>query len=257
MGDNVVSIERQGDIAVVHFNRGGRANALSFAIMDMLGEAALSFETDARVAAVVLSGAASIFSAGMDLADEAFDRLTAMDLAERRMLAEHGPRLARAWASIEAPTIAAIEGPCLAGGLALAAMLDFRVAAQNARFAAPEIQVAHNMGWHSVPRLVALVGVQATRRLLMAGEEWSADMAHKLGFVDRVVAPGDALTSALAMAGRLAGYPHTAARMIKRQIAAAAHGNEFAVSALDKDQQLVAWMSEDFTAARARFKKTK
>ncbi len=257
MTENAVSIEHRGDIALVRFDRGARANALSFAVMDMLTEAALSFESDARVAAVVLTGAEKIFSAGMDLADAAFDRLPAMALPERRMLAEHGPRLARAWAMIEAPTIAAIEGPCLAGGLALAAMLDFRVAAQNARFAAPEIQVAHNMGWHSVPRLVALVGAQPARRLLLAGEEWTADMAHKLDFVDRVVAPGDALTAAMAMAEKLASYPHTAARMIKRQIAAAAHGGEFAVSALDKDQQLVAWMSEDFAAARARFKRKK
>jgi enoyl-CoA hydratase/carnithine racemase len=257
MTDNIVSIEHRGDIAIVRFDRHARANALSFAIMDRLTEAALGFETDARVAAVVLTGAPAIFSAGMDLADPAFDRLPAMDLADRRMLAEHGPRLARAWASIEAPTVAAIEGPCLAGGLALAAMLDFRVAARNARFAAPEIQVAHNMGWHSVPRLVALVGAQATRRLLIAGDDWSADMAHRLGFVDRVVAPGEALTAAMALAERLAGYPRTAARMIKRQIIAAAHGNEFAVSALDKDQQLVAWMSEDFAAARARFKRGK
>jgi enoyl-CoA hydratase len=56
------------------------------------------------------------------------------------------------------------------GGLALAAMCDFRVAAKDARFGAPEIEVAHNMGWHTVPRLVAILGVQATRRILMTGE---------------------------------------------------------------------------------------
>jgi enoyl-CoA hydratase/carnithine racemase len=255
MSASVVGIERHGEIALVRFDRGERANALSFDVMDMLTEAALSFEADAKVAAVVLAGTPHIFSAGMDLADPAFDRLSQMSLAERRMLAEHGPRLARAWASIEAPTVAAIEGPCLAGGLALAAMLDFRVAAADARFGAPEVQVAHNMGWHSVPRLVALVGAQASRRLLLAGEEWTGDMAHKLGFVDRVVAKGKAVEGAMALAAQLAGYPHTAARMIKRQITAAAHGAEFALSALDKDQQLVAWMSEDFAAARARFKR--
>ncbi len=255
MTDKAVSIEHQGAIAIVRLDRGARANAMSFAIMDALADAARGFETDARVAAVVLTGTPTLFSAGMDLADEAFDRLAAMDLPERRMLAEHGPRLARAWSGIEAPTIAAIEGPCLAGGLALAAMLDFRIAAANARFAAPEIQVAHNMGWHSVPRLVSLVGVQATRRLLLAGDEWSGEEALKLGFADRLAEPGRALHEALAMAERIASFPRTAARMIKRQIAAAAHAGEFALSALDKDQQLVAWMSEDFAAARARFRR--
>ena len=59
----------------------------------------------------------------------AFDRIADMSFAERRMLAEHGPRLARAWAGIEAPTIAAVEGPCLAGGLALVAILGPALAA--------------------------------------------------------------------------------------------------------------------------------
>lgn len=251
--DRIVSIERHGDIAVVRFDRGGRANALSFAMMDELAAAALSFDTDATVRVVVLTGAARIFSAGMDLADPQFDRMATMSFAERRMLAEHGPRLARAWAGIEAPTIAAIEGPCLAGGLALAAMCDFRVAGAGARFGAPEIEVAHNMGWHTVPRLVAIVGVQATRRILMAGEQWSGEQAKAIGFVDWTAADGTALDKATEVAGRVAGYPAVAARMIKRQIEAAGHGMDWATSALDKDQQLSVWLSDDFEAARRRF----
>lgn len=251
--DTIVSIERLGEIAVVRFDRKGRANALSFAMMDDLAAAARSFEADAAVRAVVLTGAPKIFSAGMDLADPAFERIAAMSFAERRMLAEHGPRLARAWAGIEAPTIAAVEGPCLAGGLALAAMCDFRVGAQGARFGAPEIEVAHNMGWHTVPRLVAILGVQATRRILMTGEQWSLEEASAAGLVDWTAAPGKALDRALEAAGRIAGYPSVAARMIKRQIEAAAHGSDWALSALDKDQQVAVWLSEEFAAARRRF----
>ncbi|HSG34683.1 MAG TPA: enoyl-CoA hydratase/isomerase family protein, partial [Sphingomonadaceae bacterium] len=176
-----------------------------------------------------------------------------MSLAEKRALAEHGPRLARAWAGLEMPTIAAIEGPCLAGGLALVAMCDFRVAGGSARFGAPEVQVAHNMGWHSVPRLVRLVGVQATRRILLAGEEWNAEEAKRLGFVDYLAPEGKALDEALGLAERIATQPAMATRMVKRQIDAAAHGEDWGISAFDKDQQIVAWTSEDFAAARARF----
>jgi enoyl-CoA hydratase/carnithine racemase len=248
-----VSIERQGEVAVVRFDRKGRANALSFAIMDELAAAARSFETDAALRAVVLAGARRIFSSGMDLADPAFARIATMSFADRRMLAEHGPRLARAWAGIEAPTIAAIEGPCLAGGLALAAMCDFRVAAEDARFGAPEIEVAHNMGWHTVPRLVAILGVQATRRLLIAGEQWSGAEARAAGLVDWTAAPGKAFDLALEKARHIAGYPAVAARMIKRQVDAAAHGSGWGLSAMDKDQQLAVWLSEEFAAVRRRF----
>ena len=250
---DAVTIDRRGAIAVVTLDRGGRANAMSFAIMTALTEAARSLEGDSGLAAVVLTGTARIFSAGMDLRDAAFDRLATASLAEKRALAEHGPRLARAWAGLEMPTIAAIEGPCLAGGLALVAMCDFRVTGRSARFGAPEVQVAHNMGWHSVPRLVRLVGVQATRRVLLAGEEWTAEEARRLGFADYLAGDGMALTEALALAERIAGQPAMATRMVKRQIDAAAHGDDWGISAFDKDQQIVAWMSEDFAAARAKF----
>jgi enoyl-CoA hydratase/carnithine racemase len=132
-------------------------------------------------------------------------------------------------------------------------MCDFRVAAQGSRFAAPEIEVAHNMGWHTVPRLVAILGVQATRRLLMAGEQWSLEEASAAGLVDWTAESGEALERALEAARKIAGYPAVAARMIKRQIEAAAHGGDWALSALDKDQQVAVWLSEEFSAARRRF----
>jgi enoyl-CoA hydratase len=250
-----VTIARSGGIAIVTYDRGGRANAMSFAIMDELASAALSFVDDNDLRCVVLTGAAKIFSAGMDLSDPVFDRFDDMPLQDKRHYSERGPRLARAWAGIEVPVICAVDGPCLAGGLALASMCDFRVVSQSARFGAPEVQVAHNMGWHSVPRLIALVGVQATRRILLAGEQWTADEAKRLGFADEVCGAGKALDAATRMADRIGGYPGVAVRMIKRQIDASAHALDYATSAYDKDQQLVAWMSEDFQAARKKFAK--
>ena len=250
---NAVTIQLENDIATVRLDRGARANAMSFEIMTALTDAARSLEGEIELAAVVLTGTDRIFSAGMDLRDETFDRLDNMSLSEKRALAEHGPRLARTWAGLEAPTVAAIDGACLAGGLALAAMCDFRVAGDGAVFGAPEVQVAHNMGWHSVPRLVSLVGVQPTRRLLLLGEQWDAHTAMTLGFVDAVCDAGHASDKAMDLAHRLAANPRMAARMVKRQIDAAAHGDDWALSAYDKDQQIVAWMSEEFSEVRRRF----
>lgn len=255
MKTQTVTIAREDGVAIVTFDRRGRANAMSFGIMDELANAALSFTDDNDLRCVVLTGTDRIFSAGMDLSDPVFDRINDMSLQDKRHYSERGPRLARAWTAIEVPVICAIEGPCLAGGLALAAMCDFRVASQSSRFGAPEVQVAHNMGWHSVPRLIALVGVQATRRVLLAGEEWDADEAKRLGFADEICEPGCALATAREMADRIANYPGLAVRMIKRQIDASAHALDYATSAYDKDQQLVAWMSDDFQSARAKFAK--
>lgn len=248
-----VTTDIQGGIALVKLDRGGKANALSFEIMDELAQTALELADDVSLRAVVLTGTDRVFSAGMDLSDPFFDSLPDASLDDMRHYAERGPRMVRAWHQMEAPVVCAVEGAAMGGGLVLAAAGDFRVCAANARFSAPEVQVAHNMGWHSVPRLIAMVGAPATRRLLMAGEEWSGEYAHRLGFADYVCEQGDALVTAMQLAQKLADYPSVAMRMIKRQVDAAAHGNDFAVSAFDKDQQLAVWMSDDFAEARKRF----
>jgi enoyl-CoA hydratase len=250
-----ITVERRDSTAIVRFDRPGRANAIDFAMMGALTEVARSFEGDTETAAIVLTGAADIFSGGMDLRDPAFAALDKMSLADLRALAERGPRMVRAWCEIEVPSIAAIEGPCIGGGVVLAAICDFRVAGQGVRFGAPEVAVGLNMGWHSVPLLAGLVGAQATRRLLMLGEEWNAEEAQRLGFVDEITDDGTALDAALQMAAKLTGRPAMPTRMVKRQIDIATRGTDWMASALDKDQHALAWLSADFQAVLKRFSK--
>ena len=249
-----VTIERHGAVAIIRFDRKGRANALSFSIMRELIAAARSFEDDAETAAIVVTGAQQVFSGGMDLKDDVWDRLPEFPVAEQRKIAAQGPRLARAFMSLEPVTIVAVEGPCFAGGLALAAMCDFRIAAEDAKFAAPEVAVGLNMAWHSVPRLVRLVGVQATRRLLLAGARWDTAEATRLGFLDEVVATGSAEAAALAMAERIAARPQVATRMVKRAIEATMHGGDIAWSTADGELQLLNWQGKEFAAARTALK---
>ncbi|MCB1548649.1 MAG: enoyl-CoA hydratase/isomerase family protein [Hyphomicrobiaceae bacterium] len=253
LGSGSVTVEQHGAIAIVRFDRKGSANALSFAVMDDLCAIARRFERASDVAAVVLVGAERVFSGGMDLKDETWQRLERMSIPERREVAAHGPRLARAWTAIEPVTIAAIEGACFGGGVALAAFCDFRVAGRSARFATPEVGIGLNMAWHSVPRILRLVGLQPTRRLLLLGETWTASAALGHGFLDEVTEDGGALARGLAMAEHLAARPQVATRMVKRSIEVAAHSQDLALSAVESDLQLVNWVSEDFARARAEF----
>lgn len=252
-----VSVERRGPIALVRFDRQGQANALSFEIMKELTAAARSFEDDVETAAIVVAGAPRIFSGGMDLKAGVWDELPSMSIAEQRRLASLGPRLSRAFMSLEPVTIAAMEGPCFAGGLALSAMCDFRIAGRSATFAAPEVAVGLNMAWHSVPRLVRLLGPQATRRLLLTGARWDSGEACRLGFLDAVVDDGGAEAAALAMAHDIASRPRTATRMVKRAIETAMHGGDVAWSAADGELQVVNWRSDEFAAARRALKARK
>src|SRR4029079_16290556 len=95
--------------------------------------AARSFEEDAATSVVVLTGSADAFSAGFDLKDAEGRSRKDMDLGTLRRHLKLGPRLTHAWQEMEQITIAAIEGFCVGGGVALAVALDFRVMGPDAQ----------------------------------------------------------------------------------------------------------------------------
>jgi enoyl-CoA hydratase/carnithine racemase len=257
MTDAAVSVERRGAVAIIRFDRQGRGNALSFPILDALAESAIAVSRDRSVSAVVLTGASTIYSSGMDLRQPVWDRIDELSIEDRHQLTTFGPRLTRSLGAIEVPLIAAVEGICFGGGLAMVAFCDFRVAAETARFAAPEVAVGLHMTWHSVPRLVRLVGAQATRRLLMLDTEWSANQALSLGFVDEVVPTSQAVDAALNMAKAIATRPRLATRFVKRGIEAATHGGDTLLSMPDSDLLLAMSIGDDFRKGRARLMDSK
>jgi enoyl-CoA hydratase/carnithine racemase len=200
----------------------------------------------------VVSGRDEAFSGGLDLRDEATRGMAQAELEERRALAETGRRLLDTLGGLAPVTIAAIEGPCLGGGLALAAALDFRVAGRSAVFGAPEVAVGLNMGWGSLGSLAAVAGVQVTRRLVLAGARLDTAQAQAAGLIDEVAPDGEALDRALAFATRMAAYPVAPLRMAKRAFAAMVQASGTA-TALDTDQFVAAAGSPEFSATLARF----
>jgi enoyl-CoA hydratase/carnithine racemase len=251
-----VTLEQRGPVAIIRFAGPSRANPLSIGIMRDLIAAARHFEDDARTAAVVVTGGAEVFSGGLDLRDGDTRRMAEGALEERRALADTGRRLLDTFSGLAAVTIAAIEGPCLGGGLALAAALDFRVAGRAAVFGAPEVAVGLNMGWGSLGSLAAVAGVQATRRLVLAGERLDAAQAQAAGLIDDVARDDGALELALAWAERVAAYPVAPLRMAKRALAAIVQASGTATS-LDTDQFVAAASSPEFARALDRFAKPK
>jgi enoyl-CoA hydratase len=243
MSASPVSIERQGRIAVVRFDTGDGKNALSRRIIRDLTDAARSFEDDTETSAVVLAGAAEVFTLGFDLREAALEEI---GLAERRRLQGLGPRLCRAWQELEPMTFGAIEGWCVGGGVALAAALDLRIAGAAARFYVPEIERGMNMSWQSVPRLVALMGPARTKRLTVMAERIDAERAREWGLVDEVSPPAGAFAAAMAMAERVAALPPVQVRMCKEGVNAASTALHHAVSFMDRDQYALAAQSEDY-----------
>ena len=243
MAASSITLERKGRIAVVRFDLGDGKNALSRHIMRELTVIARSFEDDVETSAVVLTGAAQVFTLGFDLREASHADL---GLAERRQRQALGARLCRAWEALEPMTFCAIEGWCVGGGVALMAALDLRIAGDGAHFYVPEIERGMNMSWQSVPRLVALMGPARTKRLTVMAERIDAARALAWGLVDEVVPASTAFDAAMAMAERVASLPPVQVRMCKEGVNLASTAFHHAVSATDRDQYLLAAQSEDY-----------
>jgi len=240
-----VTIKREGRIATVTLDRGNRANALSFDAMGELTEAARSFESDSQTSAVILTGGEN-FSMGFDLRDPASAEVRTVGLAERRQRMAAGPRMCQAWQDVEPVTIAAIEGWCIGGGVALAVACDFRIMGRSSTLYAPEIERGMSMSWGSVPRTVALAGPARAKRLLILAERVGADQALDWGLGEEVAEDGAVMAAARTMAERAADLPPAQVRMIKELINAHAFALGRATAAIDRDQFILSQESGDF-----------
>jgi enoyl-CoA hydratase/carnithine racemase len=248
-----ITVERRGRVAVVRFDRGNRANALSYALMRELTEVARSFEDDLETSAIVLTGRSDVFTLGFDLRDPESAPDGDLGLSERRRAVRVGPRMCAAWEAIDAFTIVAIEGYCVGGGAALSVSCDLRVMGESAVMYVPEVERGMNMSWGSVPRFVNLIGPSRTKSLVALATKVGAAQAVQWGLADELAPTGGALERALVLAERAASLPPVALRMIKRDVDVAAKALNHAVSFMDADQFALAQSSEDYRESIGAF----
>jgi enoyl-CoA hydratase/carnithine racemase len=253
-----VTIEKglgpEGRVAVVRFDRGDGINALSPEAMRQLTAAARAFEDDMATSVVVLTGSRAAFSAGFDLKDPEGRARRAMDLGSLRRHLKLGPRLSRAWQEMEQVTIAAIEGFCIGGGVALAVALDFRIMGRNAHLRVPEIGLGMNMSWQSLPRLLHLIGPARTKQaVILADDRISAEVAYEWGLVEKLADPGHAFEAAMALADKVAAQPPMSVAMTKQTVNRLAHALDDLASHMDMDQFALTSLTEDHKEGVAAF----
>ena len=247
-----VTVAREGAVATVTFDRGDGRNPLSRQLMLELTETARSFADDLATHAVILTGKGA-FTAGADLKDSAMSRNRPSGLLERRHLLKVGPELCEAWERVEQITICAIEKYCIGGGSSLAVSCDFRIMGKTAKTRLPEIPLGMNMSWHTVPRLVSLIGPSRTKQFVIFGDNVDAEKALAWGLADEVVPDGETLARARAWAERVAKLPPNAVRMGKQQVNGAANALHHATTFGDRDQYALAATSEDYREAIIAF----
>jgi enoyl-CoA hydratase/carnithine racemase len=210
--EGIVEVEARGRACVVALRRERKLNALSTALEGALAEALERPEVRSS-ACVVFTGGERAFSAGADV-NEFRDRDPASILAYYR---ETGAVYERV-AALPQPTISAIAGYCLGGGLELALATDLRVADRSAVFGLPEVSIGIVPSSGGMHRLVRLLGVARAKELVLLGDRFGADEARELGLVTEVVPEGDALERALELAERLADLPPMALALAKQAL---------------------------------------
>jgi methylglutaconyl-CoA hydratase len=215
MSENLVQRHDDGQVAVLTLNRPDKRNALSRALIAELDHLVERTGHEPQIRAVILTGAGTVFCAGMDLKEAAEER--GGPEAEQHAvvtLQEYADLIQRVH-TLPKPTFAALNGDALAGGAGLMAACDYAVASEQARIGYPE--VLRGM----VPAVVMfdltrLIGDRRARQLLLSGGPISATMAFNWGLLNQVTTPEKCLGEAIRIAQGLTASAPLAVAAIKR-----------------------------------------
>lgn len=207
-----VEVRRNDAVAVVTLRRERKRNALSTHMESELLQALRSPEV-ASSRAVVVTGGDSVFSAGADVTE--LREMTPHAIAEYY---RGSGSVYEVFASLPQPTVAAITGYCIGGGLELALAADIRVADPAAVFGFPEICIGILPSSGGVTRMVRVAGAGRTRDLILRGRRFDASQAEQWGVVSEIAAPGEHIKHAIAIAREIAEYSPLAVRITKQVI---------------------------------------
>jgi enoyl-CoA hydratase len=194
-----VTYERRGVAAVLTIDREERRNAVDGPTADLLAEGFERFEADDDARVLILTGAGDVaFCAGADL--------KAIDTLAPRLVAPGGP-LGFTRRTASKPTIAAISGWCLAGGLELALWCDLRIAADGSTLGFPERRFGVPLIDGGTQRLPRIVGLGRALDIILTGRMLPADEALAIGLLNEIVPAGAHLERSLEIAEALASFP--------------------------------------------------
>jgi len=207
-----IKVERRDRVGLITLNRPKQLNALSPPLMQELGKALREFDADAAIGAIVLTGTDKAFAAGADIG--VMKDYSYMDA----FMANY---ITRDWEdirSIRKPVIAAVAGYALGGGNEVAMMCDIVIAADNAKFGQPEVNLGVMPGAGGTQRLARFTSKAKAMDLCLTGRMIDAQEAERAGLVSRVVPLDKLMEEALAVAGKIAASSLPVVMMIKESV---------------------------------------
>jgi len=211
MSYSYIAVEQKGRVGVITLNRPKQLNALSPDLMAELGKALHALDADPGVGALLITGNEKAFAAGADItAMKDFSYMHAY-LTDYITGWEH-------FKSVRKPVIAAVSGYALGGGCELAMQCDIVIAAENARFGQPEINLGIMPGYGGTQRLPRYTSKAKAMDLCLTARMMDAQEAERAGLVSRIVPQDKLMDEALAVAEKIAAYSAPVVMMIKESI---------------------------------------
>jgi enoyl-CoA hydratase/carnithine racemase len=208
-------VEDHDAVRLIRLNRPEALNALNGALMDELTAVLDDAEADANVRCLVITGSERAFAAGADIKEMAPKSYA--DVFTEDFITRNWERAARC----RKPVIAAVAGYALGGGCELAMMCDFIIAAENARFGQPEINLGVMPGAGGTQRLTRFVGKSKAMEMILTARMMDAAEAERSGLVSRVVPLAELIPNALETAKKIASLSPLAVMMAKETVNAA------------------------------------
>jgi enoyl-CoA hydratase len=206
-----------GPVGIVTLNRPRQLNALAGPLMAELVDALERHDADPQIRAIVLTGGPSVFAAGADIKEMA-------DASAADMLLRDSISLFDRVRHIGKPLIAAVAGYALGGGCELAMLCDIIIAAENARFGQPEINIGLIPGAGGTQRLTRSVGKFVSMDLILTGRMLSAEDALRHGLAARIVPPEIIVDEAVKLGKEIAQKPPISVRLAKLAMTRAFEG---------------------------------
>ena len=229
-----VRVDREGPVGILTIDNPSKLNALDMATLTALDEGLAELERDDSVQVIVVTGAGTrAFVAGGDIAD----LNGRQGLAHYQEFAEDIHRVFRRFEVCDKPTIGAINGLALGGGVELLLTLDIRLVADTARLGVPEINLGLFPGAGGSQRLIRQIPLCRAKEMMFLGEQISADESVSLGLCNRVVPSDELMADALSLAQKIATKSSLTLKLLKRSIG---NGTEMPLSAsLDYEQAMI------------------
>ena len=213
MDFETILFEVRDRVARITLNRPEQLNALSVTMRQELSDAFDRCAEDADVRAVLLLGAGRAFCAGIDLADGSFEE-GPIESVEARTRGDFRAKLT----GLGKPSLAAVQGFCLGGGCELALCCDVRVAAEDAQFGQPEINLGSTPAGGATQRLPRLIGAGRALEWLLTGDRMPAAEAYRVGLANRLVPAAELDAAATELAKKLASKAPLAAKYMRESV---------------------------------------